>query len=67
MRRRDFIILLAGAMGGRPSAVRAQHMAMPVIGWLSSTSPNPDAPRAHEETPPGLRRAGLYNTPERSY
>ena len=34
MRRRDFVILLAGAMGGRPSAVRAQQKATPVIGWL---------------------------------
>jgi len=34
MRRRDFVILLAGAMGGRSSAVRAQQKAMPVIGWL---------------------------------
>jgi putative tryptophan/tyrosine transport system substrate-binding protein len=35
MRRRDFVILLAGAMGGRPSAVRAQQQAMPLVAFLS--------------------------------
>jgi hypothetical protein len=39
MRRRDFVILLAGALGGRPSAVRAQQMAMPTAmhGIISLT------------------------------
>jgi putative ABC transport system substrate-binding protein len=42
MDRRDFMLMLAGAMtGGR--ALRAQQKAMPVIGFLGSTSPAPYA------------------------
>ena len=43
MRRRDFIIVLAGAMTAA-AVVRAQQKAMPVIGFLGSTSPGPYAP-----------------------
>jgi hypothetical protein len=37
------IMARPGAMGGRPSAVRAQQKAMPVIGYLGYASPGPKA------------------------
>jgi hypothetical protein len=42
MRRRELMLLLAGAMTAA-RALRAQQKAMPMIGFLNSASPGPSA------------------------
>ncbi len=56
MRRRELMLLLGGAAISWPRALRAQQKAMPVIGVLSTASPNPVA------SPLAAFRQGLSET-----
>src|SRR5260370_39474610 len=61
MMRGEFITLIGGAAAAWPLAARTQQPAMPVIGFLSSLSPNNMAQLSLENFLQGLKEAGFVD------
>jgi len=58
MRRREFLSVLGGAAATWPLTARAQQSAMPVIGYLSTGTPEADAVPYLVAFRQGLRETG---------